>query len=240
MDLGSGTIVSRFSRRNLYATTGSIPWSVIDFTGSDVVDISARLHNTLQSIQGGTSGEYYHLTSAEYTAFQALVVFKTISVSGQSDVVADSITDTLTLVAGTGITITTNAGTDSITITGGNSFGTIAVSGQSDVVADQSNDTLTLVAGTGITITTDAGTDTVTIAGTATVNSFETISVAGQSDVVADSGNDTLTLTAGSNITITTNAAGDAIRIDATSSGGSSTIVDLGLTLAVHYNRITY
>lgn len=42
--------------------------------------------------------------------------FTTIAVSGQSDVVADSKTDTLTLVAGTGIAITTNAATDAITI----------------------------------------------------------------------------------------------------------------------------
>lgn len=45
-------------------------------------------------------------------------VFGTIAVSGQSDVVADSSTDTLTLVAGANITITTNATTDTITITG--------------------------------------------------------------------------------------------------------------------------
>jgi len=43
-------------------------------------------------------------------------IFNTIAVSGQSNVVADSSTDTLTLVAGTGISITTNASTDSITI----------------------------------------------------------------------------------------------------------------------------
>lgn len=42
--------------------------------------------------------------------------FTTLVVSGQSDVVADSPTDTLTLVAGTNITLTTNAGTDTITI----------------------------------------------------------------------------------------------------------------------------
>ena len=41
--------------------------------------------------------------------------FKTIAVSGQSDVVADSATDTLTLVAGSNMTITTNASGDSIT-----------------------------------------------------------------------------------------------------------------------------
>ena len=42
--------------------------------------------------------------------------FKTIAVSGQSDVVADSTTDTLTLVAGSNVTLTTNAGADSVTI----------------------------------------------------------------------------------------------------------------------------
>lgn len=93
--------------------------------------------------------------------------FKTISVSGQSDVVADSSTDTLTLAAGTGMTITTNAGTDTITLTTSaatESFKTISVSGQSDVVADSATDTLTLVAGSGMTITTNAGTDTITLA----------------------------------------------------------------------------
>ena len=83
---------------------------------------------------------------------------------------ADSATDTLTLVAGTGITITTDASTDTITITNSgaaqNTFSTVAVTGQSNVVADSSTDTLTIAAGTGISITTDAGTDTVTITST--------------------------------------------------------------------------
>jgi len=43
-------------------------------------------------------------------------VFKTISVSGQDNVVADANTDTLTLAAGSNVTITTNAGSDTITI----------------------------------------------------------------------------------------------------------------------------
>ncbi len=93
--------------------------------------------------------------------------FQTIAVAGQSNVVADSSTDTLTLAAGTGITLTTNATTDTVTITNSvtapNTFGTIAVAGQSSVVADSTTDTLTLVAGTNVTITTNATTDTITI-----------------------------------------------------------------------------
>lgn len=49
--------------------------------------------------------------------------FSTIAVSGQSNVVAEIAGDTLTLVAGSNITITTDAATDTITIaaTGGGS-----------------------------------------------------------------------------------------------------------------------
>ncbi len=42
-------------------------------------------------------------------------VFSTVAVAGQSNVVADATTDTLTLVAGDNMTITTNAGSDSVT-----------------------------------------------------------------------------------------------------------------------------
>jgi hypothetical protein len=51
--------------------------------------------------------------------------FRTIAIAGQSSVVADTTADTLTLVAGTGISLTTNAGTDTITITGTASTGNI-------------------------------------------------------------------------------------------------------------------
>lgn len=94
--------------------------------------------------------------------------FKTISVSGQSDIVADLAADTLTVVAGTGIVVTTNAGTDTMTfaintsVVAQNSFTTIAVSGQSNVVADSPTDTLTLVAAGLLAITTNASSDTVT------------------------------------------------------------------------------
>ena len=134
-----------------------------DITNGEIaIDTSAQLlyindNGSIKTIGDGT-GSSGTVTEA----------FKTISVSGQSDVVADSATDTLTLVAGTGMTLTTNASGDSITFASSGStqnlFETIAVSGQSNVVADSATDTLTLVAGTGMTITTDASTDTITFA----------------------------------------------------------------------------
>lgn len=81
------------------------------------------------------SGTFSGTSSGTNTGDQNL--FRTISVSGQSDVVADSTTDTLTIVAGTNVTITTDASTDSITInaSGGGSglsdgdYGDVTVSG---------------------------------------------------------------------------------------------------------------
>ena len=58
--------------------------------------------------------------------------FNTIAVAGQSDVVADTSTDTLTLAGGTGIQITTNSGTDTVTITSTVSAGATAFTGLTD------------------------------------------------------------------------------------------------------------
>jgi hypothetical protein len=72
-------------------------------SGSRTFDLSGNLVVSGNStLSGSNSGDQ--------------LTFKTISVSGQSDVVADSGTDTLTLVAGPGCSITTDATTDSITI----------------------------------------------------------------------------------------------------------------------------
>ena len=52
-------------------------------------------------------------------------IFKNVAVSGQTTIVADSNDDTLTFVEGTGITITTNAINDSITISNEGADGTV-------------------------------------------------------------------------------------------------------------------
>jgi hypothetical protein len=59
------------------------------------------------------------LSSADWTTFngKASNSFTTIAVSGQTSIVADTATDTLTLAAGTGISLTTNDTTDTLTIT---------------------------------------------------------------------------------------------------------------------------
>ena len=54
--------------RDYVSTSGSVPWYIINFAGSNITDIATRLHNQLQGLQGGTTGEMYHLTSAQYSA----------------------------------------------------------------------------------------------------------------------------------------------------------------------------
>lgn len=129
--------------------------------------------NTIKFV-GGDGINTNSTADGEITITNSQNSFSTIVVAGQSNVVADQLNDTLTFVAGTNVTITTDALTDSITISavggGGasNSFSTIAVASQSSVVADSTTDTLTFAAGTGINITTDSSTDTITITSTVT------------------------------------------------------------------------
>lgn len=52
--------------RNYVSTSGSVPWYIINFSGSSIEDIAVRDHNKLQSVQGGGSNEKYHLSADQY------------------------------------------------------------------------------------------------------------------------------------------------------------------------------
>ena len=64
-----------FKVSQLLVQQASIAWSSIDFTGSNLLDIQTRQHNALQAVQGGLSGQYYHLTAAEHAAVVSLPTF---------------------------------------------------------------------------------------------------------------------------------------------------------------------
>ena len=82
--------------------TGDVTATNFSGNGSSLTNLNAtNLTGALPAISGA------NLTGIN--------VFKTIAVSGQSDVVADSISDTVTFVAGSNMTLTTNAAGDSIT-----------------------------------------------------------------------------------------------------------------------------
>ena len=96
--------------------------------------------------------------------------FSNIAVSGQTTVAADSKTDTLTLVAGTNITITTDATTDSITINANDT------SVDWSEIQNKPDPTVTVtltgdVTGTANTTLTDLASGTISVATTIAVNS---------------------------------------------------------------------
>jgi hypothetical protein len=173
--------------------------------------------------------------------------FGTVVVSGQSNVVADQTNDSLTLVAGTGITLTTDFTTDAITITGtsvSNTFSTITVAGQSDVVADSASDNITLVAGTGMTITTNATTDTITFesSGTSATVNVDTVTALNpdQSPTVTNTGTTSAavfafglpsapTTTIG---TVSTLSAGSSVTVTNTGSNGN-VVLNFGIPQGV-------
>ena len=80
------------------------------FTNTGVTEIVAGTGITIDQATGDVT-----ITNADKGSDQN--IFKTIAVSGQDSVVADSNTDTLTIAGSTGLTVTTNATTDTITLT---------------------------------------------------------------------------------------------------------------------------
>ena len=125
---GSGSGLTSIPSAQL---TGALP--ALD--GSALTGVTASGSGVIVKHDGttvGTAGTINFSTNLDVSAISAGIVtvtasggssqnvFSTIAVSGQSNVVADSTTDTLTFAAGSNITLTTNAGTDTVTIAAAN------------------------------------------------------------------------------------------------------------------------
>ena len=86
---------------------------------STTVRINSDTGNDV-TIAGATGSIAGVMTAEDKTKLDDISIFKNFAVDGQTTVVADSINDTLTLVAGTNVTITTNDATNAITIDAAN------------------------------------------------------------------------------------------------------------------------
>ncbi|MEC8552227.1 MAG: hypothetical protein VXY93_17165, partial [Pseudomonadota bacterium] len=87
---------------------------------STLTDLSISDGSNGQVLQTDGSGNFSFVNQTGGNSFG------TIAVSGQSNVVADQGSDTLTLVAGSNVTLTTNASGDSVTIASTGGSGTTA------------------------------------------------------------------------------------------------------------------
>jgi hypothetical protein len=87
---------------------------VADFDDRYVQNLTAGTGITVSGSPSSTAG-LITVTNSDRGSSQN--IFKNIAVTGQSTIVADLNDDTLTIAAGTGISITTNATTDTLTIT---------------------------------------------------------------------------------------------------------------------------
>ena len=176
------TVEDAFTKINanfdeLYGSIGS-PGGILDFTSlstdikpsaSEVYDLGSPTARWRDLYLAGSS---LYLGSAQITADLAGVVnlpagttvagelirnpaetnFKTITVSGQSNIVADSFEDTLTVAAGNaGITLTTNATTDTLTIANSGVTSLAGTAGQIGVSAATGSVTLTNLGVTSLT-----------------------------------------------------------------------------------------
>ena len=156
--------------------------------------------------------------------------FSTLAVSGQSNVVADATTDTLTLVAGTGMTLTTDASADSITFaSAGGGGGTLPFT-----EFDGSTDDIVLSS------TATAGQLPVTLAGgssdpiamtatTATLTSYADADNDTKVEVERTTDNDTVHIKAGGTDVITATSSGVTIT-NLTVSGTTTQANELKIT----------
>ena len=151
------TIAGHISASGSVTVSGgdSDQWSS---TFSTVKSNSANWDNTYSQVFS---------TSADWSEYR----FKTISTSGQTDIVADTVTDTLTLSAMGDLEIHHHDGTDTIILSAGPgevnefSFKTISTTGQTDIVADTVTDTLTLSAMGSLEVHHHPLTDTIIVSG---------------------------------------------------------------------------
>ena len=168
---GDGTEVTISDTKEWKFTEGTGDGASIDINWTDT--------------DNGTDGDPYDLefsvTNTDKGSAQN--IFKTIAVSGQDNVVADSNTDTLTFAAGSNVTLTTNASSDTVTIASTNTntqnvFTSSFVDSSSDALlrltksgASSGTQDIKFVAGSNITLTpTDA--NNLTIAATDTNTTY--------------------------------------------------------------------
>ena len=227
-------------------TAGTDTFTIAHANTSGVSNVT-NTANTFLS--GATFDTYGHLLTHSSGSVDFAVAdnyaFKTITVAGQSDIIADSNVDSLALgVTGTGFSITTNAASDTITFENtdkGSSqliFKTLAVtdtnSGYSwaqtgSFAAANNTDTFTFVSGTGIDLDIDLSSGAMLVDNTdrgSVQNIFKSFDVvdtdsgytwSATGTANASSNTDSFDIVSGTGINIDIDTSSKAIRVTNTS-----------------------
>jgi hypothetical protein len=209
---------ARVTTTNAHGYTEGTPVTIVDVVGMtnlngneyfmDVIDSTNFDLYTDELLSTGVNSTSYPaytsggVATANYGG--AKQAFKTIRVSGQSDVEADTIADLLTLVGGTGIDITTNAGTDTVTYAIDSSVATL---NDTQVLTNKtinaSNNTLSNIANSSLT---NSSITFARVGGNSTAASLgDTVSFQGTAgEVTVGENSGTFTIGLPANVAITT------------------------------------
>lgn len=170
---GSGISLTPNSTAKSVTINNTGVTSLAGNTGISVSNSTGSVNLTNTGVTSLTAGDGMSVSAATggVTITNTRYGFQNISVAGQGAVQADNVTDTLVLVAGNNVTLTTNPTNDSITINAivpeenlGLSFAVVDTG--STIVDIPAGQTLTFIAGTNVTL------DANPVAGSITINSI--------------------------------------------------------------------
>ena len=200
----------------IQTATDNLGFQVLRLSGSNSVTDDV-------AIKPGTNISIARATENEITINNTQTlpnVFGTIAVAGQSSINADTTTDTLTVAGGNGITVTTNATSDTLTIsTSTQSLFETFVADSGTTTANSGTDTLTVTGGSGIStsITGDTLTIAYTGAGSGQSDEFSNIAVGVPGNnvlLIADDPNDILYISGGTGVNVTASGTGTGSTVD--------------------------
>ena len=200
----------------IQTATDNLGFQVLRLSGSNSVTDDV-------AIKPGTNISIARATDNEITINNTQTlpnVFGTIAVAGQSSINADTTTDTLTVAGGNGITVTTNATSDTLTIsTSTQSLFETFVADSGTTTANSATDTLTVTGGSGISTSITGDTLTIAYTGSGSGQSDEfsnrAVGVPGNNSLlIADDPNDILYISGGTGVNVTASGTGTGSTVD--------------------------